>query len=194
MVDESELSGRHLTVHLDDDVLRVRLFEYERAEAMLRHYDTLNWQIGSILVAATAVVFGFSLDGVAASSPIVVVFLVPLFSFLLLGFWFHWYKRHASLYNFRNEVMHRVEFQFGMYNALRVLESADPEAKESPNPEAFRERLRKAKLAAGHSGDDFIPFRTLELEGPSSYTTAWWLWISLPSAQLAILLTTYLLR
>jgi hypothetical protein len=107
----------------------VKLAEYGHAQDMLKHYDSLNWQIGSILIGANAVLLGLVANVLPAAIPktgwwaLLIAGGVAAFSRVLLRSWRIWFKRHRDLYNFRNETMHRIETQLGMYHFLRVVEA-----------------------------------------------------------------------
>lgn len=42
--------------------LEIKKLEYTAAQDMLKHYDTLNWQIGSVLIAGVVVLTGLIVD------------------------------------------------------------------------------------------------------------------------------------
>ena len=109
--------------------INIKTVEYQMAQEMLRHYDSLNWQIGSILIAAVLVLTGFTLNKdiiVLAQTSTNIRFTItigiPTFSLFILGIWLLWFRRHRNMYNFRNEVMQRIEFQLGMYHHLLNVE------------------------------------------------------------------------
>ena len=167
--------------------------EYTSAQDMLKHYDSLNWQIGSILVAATVVLTGLVLNddalallrGTTRASQIV-AFGVPAFSLFILSIWFLWFRRHRALYNFRNETLHRLELNLGMYHFLRVVEA---DLSDGFDAESKTDVLHTAKLKAGHDSTSFTPFYRLEkLPGPSGYVLAMLLAFGIPALQLILLL------
>src|SRR5206468_543937 len=127
------------------DEVQVKLAEYAAAQEMLRHYDTLNWQIGSILIGANALLFGFvaGILGRVGWFGLLVAAAVAGFSAFLLHTWWLWFERHMTLYNFRHETMQRIELQLGMYHHLRVVEAGG----DVPNPAALAQ-LPPAREAA----------------------------------------------
>ena len=132
----------------------VKLAEYSAAQEMLRHYDTLNWQIGAILVAATTILTGLALQSEVIKLlksnnhfSVAVVLGLPFFSFIILQTWRRWFQRHRQLYNLRNETMHRIELELGMYHHLRVVE-ADQSSDASKNAETLK-ILEAAKKKVG---------------------------------------------
>jgi len=162
--------------------VQVRLAEYEAAQEMLRHYDALNWQIGAIFVSANAILLGLVANrsflelfedhlalGVLAAA------LLSSFSGSLLVAWWLWFRRHRDLYNFRNETIHRIEQQLGMYHFLRVVEAE----------KGFGEQLAEARLRSGH--DAFRPFYRPSLHWPSGYKLARALAFVIPTLEFAVL-------
>jgi hypothetical protein len=110
--------------------LEVKKLEYSAAQDMLKHYDTLNWQIGSILIAGVVVLTGLVVNKDTAelmrcSREVARVLTsgIPGMSLMIMGAWCLWFHRHRDLYNFRNETLHRIEAQLGMYHFLRVAEA-----------------------------------------------------------------------
>jgi hypothetical protein len=176
--------------------------EYKAAQYMLCHYDSLNWRIGSILIAATLVLTGLlfqkqviDLIQTNANAPLIVVFAVPSLSFSVLLIWFLWLRRHRALYNFRNETLQRLELQLGMYHYLLV---AEAELKQNLCKSGGCENnllniLNRARKNAGHDAESFTPFfPNLRLPKPSGYQLAFILMLLIPIAQLAILLAVRL--
>jgi hypothetical protein len=106
------------------------MFEYERAQEMLIHSDSLIWQIGSILIAGTLVLTGLALNKDTLEllgkgwRSLLAVIGVPTISFLTLKIWLLWARRHRSFYNFREQVLQRIEFELQFYHFLRVLEAS----------------------------------------------------------------------
>ena len=190
------------TNSFDKDDWEVRKFEYEMAQDMLKHYDTLNWQIGSLLIAGVLVLTGIVVNkdiiefmGSNRSAGLIIVFGIPLFSIIILGLWLLWFLRHRQLYNYRNETLHRIELKYRMYHFLMV---AEADKKAGGKPVA---RFAKAKLAAGYSpqaGDlagntaddviEFVPVYTEEpLGGLRGKYLARSLVILIPATQLIVL-------
>jgi len=135
--------------------------EYGAAQEMLRHYDSLNWQIGAVLIAATIVLTGLVLrkeviDLIQATGLLswLVVGGIPAFSLFILVVWLLWFRRHRDLYNFRNETLHRLEIDLGLYHYLRVIEAA---FSNKPNSDEAK-ILAAAKLNAGYAKERFKPF------------------------------------
>jgi hypothetical protein len=103
---------------------------------------------------------------------------VSTFSWALLEAWFRWFERHRVLYNFRNETLHRLELQLGMYHFLRVVEAEGGE-----NPATMAEQVAPAKLAAYAlpDGTAFAPIYSPSLKGTmSGFKIAKWLARGLP--------------
>lgn len=157
-------------------------FEYRMAQQMLRHYDTLNWLIGTILIAAVLMLTGLVTDGnligLAKQNGNIrcaVSAGIPALSLFVLGTWLLWFRRHRALYNFRNEVIHRLELQLGMYHYLRVAES-----------DLAGDAFEQARVNAGHDSLHFKPLYPLALSGPSGYTLAKVLTFGLPLMQLLL--------
>lgn len=165
--------------------------EYNAAQEMLRHYDSLNWQIGAILIAATILLTGLVLrkevidliqsDGLIS---VLIVLGIPAFSFFILVVWLLWFRRHRDLYNFRNETLHRLEISLGMYHYLRILEA---KFSSKPNSDEIK-KLNTAKSNAGYGENSFVPFFPLRSSGPSGFTLAIALAIVIPCFQFILFL------
>jgi hypothetical protein len=174
---------------LDINQIEIKKFEYEMAQRMLMHYDSLNWQIGSILIAAVIIMTGFVLKGDLIAKPIdfillrfAIAFALPIFSLFILIVWILWFRRHRDLYNLRNEVLYRIEVQLGMYHFLRVVEAVGSQNK------TFAKLSDDAKLKAGHDSKIFAPICENNLSRPSGYKLAWILAIGVPIGQFILLL------
>lgn len=165
--------------------------EYKSAQEMLRHYDLLNWQIGSILIAATVVMTGLALNKeflTLLRQPdggyLPLAFVVPGISLFVLDCWYRWFTRHRVLYNLRNETLHRVEQEVGMYHFLRVAEHAG-------GLEGKDEQLKAAARAV-------VPFEALyfvePLPKPSGFVLARRLAYGIPTLQLLIFLALWFSR
>ena len=177
----------------EDHIQQSRQLEYQSAQDMLKHYDNLNWHIGSILIAATLILSGMSLNKdtieiitAAGTRGLIISFAIPSISFFVLFIWFLWFRRHRVLYNFRNETIHRLEQQLGMYHFLRVIES------EHESRRALDEKkkvLDAAKAQAGHDSASFVPFYKISpMPGPSGYSLAKALVAGIPLLQLILFL------
>lgn len=172
---------------MDTQTFETKRLEYQMAQEMLRHYDSLNWQIGSILVAAAIVLTGLALnkDTIELAYGSLALRLsisagIPLMSLFVLVIWLLWFRRHRALYNFRNEVLHRLEEQLGMYHFLLVAESNGGD----------KSRFDKAKTAAGHQ-PEFKPLYRVTLPGPSGYDLTFALAFGVPVGQAIILFMAY---
>lgn len=114
---------------LPEDRRELLRFEYERAQDMLKHYDTLSWQTGNIFIAGILVFTGlaFGKDGGEVLKQgwrsLILVLTIPIVSLTILLFWAYWFKRHRGLYRFRDDVLHRLEIKLGFYHFLRVAEA-----------------------------------------------------------------------
>lgn len=163
-------------------------FEYQMAQEMLRHYDSLNWQIGSILIAGTLVLTAlvFNKDTVKLLHdvyyPAVAILLTAtVLSAFVLGNWLLWFRRHRAYYNLRNEVFHRIELKRQMFHYLSVVEADLPESDEVDMP-----KIRLAAKQAGY-GTAFEPFKAYpqkKLPKPSGSILAHCLAVGIPVLQL----------
>ena len=176
---------------MEDNDFEKKKLEYNAAQEMLRHYDSLNWQIGSILIAATILLTGLVLrkeviDLMQGNDLLswLVVLGIPGFSLFILVIWLLWFRRHRELYNFRNETLHRLEVSLGLFHHLRVIEA---NFSSTPNSEEMK-KLNTAKSNAGYGENSFVPFYPLQLSGPSGFTLANVLAFGIPSFQLALFL------
>jgi hypothetical protein len=170
--------------------------EYQMAQEMIRHYDILNWQIGAILIAGVFVLTAFVLRSDIFdlarlhkwTSFVLMVLAIPAFSAIPLVAWRWWFMRHRALYNFRNEVLQRIELKEGMYHYLRVAEARLQDSKENKEKIAI---LQKAKERAGYGSDpsQFAPLFDLgPLKGFAGHKIALFLVIGVPLGQLILLL------
>jgi len=69
---------------MDDRRVRALIEEYKATQHMLNHFDTLRWQVGSVLIGAIAVVTGFVFYSAQASRWFPFLFF---FSLILMGTW-----------------------------------------------------------------------------------------------------------
>ncbi len=176
---------------MDPTDFEKKKLEYNAAQEMLRHYDSLNWQIGAILIAATIVLTGLVLrkeviDLIQSKGLLswLVTFGIPAFSLFILTVWQLWFRRHRDLYNFRNETLHRLEIELGLYHYLRIIEVKFSHTQDSEKAKA----LAAAKTNAGHATEKFVPFYDLQLSPPSGYMLAKVLAYGIPVFQLIIFL------
>ncbi len=166
-------------------------FEYRMAQEMLRHYDVLNWYIGSVFIAAILIFTGFVVNKdliklAEQSSQLrwTVCLGIPLFSLFILFTWLLWFRRHRALYNLRNEVLHRLEIQMGLYHFLRVTEADQRDASTDS-------QLLRAKIGAGHDANAFTPLYPVVLSKPSGYALAKVLAFGIPVGQFILLYGLY---
>ena len=180
---------------MDQQTFETKKLEYQMAQEMLRHYDILNWHIGSILIAAVIILTGLVvrkeiIDLARESRQIGVVIMLgtPLFSFFVLRVWLLWFRRHRDLYNFRNEVLYRLEAQLGMYHFLRVVEANLPSVSDDASV-SFENAWRNAKKKAEHTANQMpilAPYQN-KLAGPSGYALGKALAVGIPAAQFLLL-------
>jgi len=109
---------------------------------------------------------------------------ISAFSLFILSVWLLWFRRHRALYNFRNETLHRLEIDLGLYHYLRVVEAA---FSNKPNSDEAK-TLAAAKSNAGHAVEQFKPFYDLHLPPPFGYALAKILVFGIPGFQLALFL------
>jgi len=173
---------------LTSDEITIKLAEYERAQDMLKHYDLLNWQIGSILIGANAVLAGLVINLMPKVGwwGLLVAPAIALFSFVLLEAWMRWFDRHRTLYNFRNETLHRIEVQLGMYHFLPVAQASLTRPLD-PEVAAQLSEARERAYRVGEAGE-FVPlYPGLLLGGTSGRTIASFLRYAVPIAELVTL-------
>jgi hypothetical protein len=95
---------------LKDDT-EILLEQYKETQTMLRHYDNLNWNIGSILVGSNLVAMGFVAQ--QNSNPFILVG-AAVAGMCSLWAWELWYLRHAAIYNVKNDVLYIIEEKLNM--------------------------------------------------------------------------------
>lgn len=88
--------------------------EYEKTQEMAIHYDTLNWTIGSILIAGVFVTIGI------VGEKIQLYPHLAIFSFIVLGVWRLYYKRHKEIQRIKFRRLHEIEKRLKMAQHLRV--------------------------------------------------------------------------
>jgi len=81
----------------EDKMANLR-FEYQMAQDMLRHYDNLNWLIGTILIggilAMTGLLIGSGIGNIIVNNKYiggVICLPVSLFSFIIMRMWLKWF-------------------------------------------------------------------------------------------------------
>ncbi|MFZ6781154.1 hypothetical protein ACO0LD_30335 [Undibacterium sp. Ji83W] len=150
----------------DDNEFEKKKLEYSAAQEMLRHYDSLSWQIGSILIAAVFLLTGLvlrkeAIDLIQSKEfySFAIVVGLPVFSLFVLLCWLLWYLRCRHLYNLRSETLHRLEIELGFYHHLLAVEghSKVGDSKDSNG------RLETAKKNAGYAEDHFYPLIKVDL-------------------------------
>lgn len=169
----------------------IQRFEYAQAQDMLKHYDALNWQVGSILIAGLAALTGFVVNQQAEVDLLkqcIVIYGVPFFSLVLLCFWGLWYQRHRFMYNLRNEVLHRLELELGMYHFLKVVDVCENYEGDEKTKQYKKSILEYAKTRAGYGNKDgeFKPFYVKDIKKaprPSGYHLMWIFVIIIPLLQ-----------
>lgn len=90
------------------------MFDYDKAQEMIRHYEQLFWQVGAILLAGLFVMMGIISDNkYFVKEP---YRLLPVIAITLLIdlFWFLWYQRNRILV-------------LGRFQRLRDIENLVPE-------------------------------------------------------------------
>lgn len=151
-----------------DNNIEIKKLEYQMAQDMLKHYDSLNWKIGSILIAGVLMFDGIMFKALTenAEQYVFITLSTTAMSAPLLIIWYLWFRRHRFLYNLRNETMHRLELELGMYHHLRVLSSYKGIGEEK------QKKLKEIEKKVGYEST-FKPFFDLsEVPGPSGYDLA----------------------
>lgn len=162
--------------------------EYQMAQEMLRHYDSLNWQIGSILIAGTVVLTGllFNKDTIHLLyerfwATVVALLVANAISYGVLGIWLLWFRRHRDYYNLRNEVLHRIEVRRAMFHHLAVVRSDLQNRSNKPDVAEKLARLETARQAAYGNFEAF--YKHDKLPRPSGYALAKTLALGIPILQ-----------
>jgi len=88
--------------------------EYEKTQEMVIHLDTLNWTIGSILIAGVFVMIGF-LGDKPDSYP-----WMATISFIILGLWALNFKRHKDIQHQKFKRLHQIEVELKLKQHLMV--------------------------------------------------------------------------
>ena len=101
----------------DQDRRNELLKEYELTQQMAIHYDTLNWQIGSILIAGIFITFGIMGNNLS-SYPI-----LSAISLFVLIVWNRFYFRHKAIQNTKFRRLHEIEIFLEFKQHLNVEKS-----------------------------------------------------------------------
>lgn len=151
--------------------ITIKLKEYEQAQDMIKHDNTLAWQIGSILITGTLILTGLVFNGNTIQEmktniwiAWVITLAVPAISLLTLSVWYQWLYRYQTYIKVRHEVMHIIEGELGMYHYLRVAEAHIDEIMSDNNTE----RQKKELKALGKTASD-IDNKTNEEIWPDLY-------------------------
>jgi hypothetical protein len=155
---------------------------------MLRHYDSLNWQIGSILIAGTVVLTGlvFNKDTIQLLyqkfwATIAGLLVANAICYFVLIIWLLWFRRHRDYYNLRNEVLHRIELRRGMFHHLAVVRGDLCNRSNQPGVAEKLARLDAAREAAYGALKVFYDHD--RLPRPSGYALARALAFTIPILQ-----------
>ncbi|WP_162042482.1 hypothetical protein [Undibacterium sp. YM2] len=175
----------------DDNEFEKKKLEYSAAQEMLRHYDSLSWQIGSILIAAVFLLTGLVLrkESVALIQDkglysFAIVVGLPLFSLFVLLCWLLWYLRCRHLYNLRSETLHRLEIELGFYHHLLAVEGHS----KVQDSACCTARLETAKRNAGYTENRFHPLVKVKLSPISGFATVHIFVWGIPALQLLLFL------
>lgn len=110
ILDETSIRKAYSSLILKEPDNDVLLFEYQRTQEMLQHYDNLNWQIGSILVGSNIVALGFT----SSSATIHLILAAAIGGSSSLFAWILWFMRHVSIYNVKNDRLYMIERELNM--------------------------------------------------------------------------------
>jgi hypothetical protein len=113
----------------------LRRFEYDKCFETFKHYDTLNWQIGGILVAGLMIFSGQIIAKVmedGAINPCVYNWLpfVGLLNYTVMIIWIKFFLRHRELYNSRINRMREIEDILNINNFRIAAKEMYPEKLE----------------------------------------------------------------
>lgn len=92
------------------------LKEYELTQQMAIHYDALNWQIGSILIAGIFISIGIIGDRFDIYP------LLSAISLFILIIWNRFYFRHKAIQDTKFERLHSIENELNLRQHLIVRE------------------------------------------------------------------------
>ena len=95
------------------DETNLRL-EYEKTQDMAIHYDTLNWTIGSILIAGVFIMVGIIGDKIQLYP------YIAAFSFIALLVWRLYYKRHKEIQRIKFTRLQDIEKELRLQQHLKV--------------------------------------------------------------------------
>ena len=98
---------------IDKESLRL---EYDKTQEMAIHYDTMNWTIGSILLAGIFGMAGLIGDKIQAYPQVAVL------SFIILLVWRVFYKRHKEIQRVKFTRLQEIEKELHLRQHLLVNE------------------------------------------------------------------------
>jgi hypothetical protein len=90
--------------------------EYVLTQQMAIHYDQMNWQIGSILIAGIFISIGIIGNKIDA------YLWLGIISFVILYAWNRFYFRHKAIQNKKFERLHEIESELGFCQHLKIKE------------------------------------------------------------------------
>lgn len=103
--------------NIDEKRKNELLKEYELTQQMAIHYDQMNWQIGSILIACILI------GVVAIHKDIHSYFLLSTLSLFVLWIWSKFYFRHKGIQNLKFERLQQIEKELNFKQHLIVKQS-----------------------------------------------------------------------
>ncbi|MDD4874318.1 MAG: hypothetical protein PHE15_05020 [Dehalococcoidales bacterium] len=93
--------------------------EYQLTQDMAIHYDTMNWTIGTILIAGVFGTIGLIGEKLSVYPTIAVL------SFLILIIWRFYYKRHKDIQHIKFTRLHEIEKELNLQQHLRIKTADD---------------------------------------------------------------------
>lgn len=128
--------------------------EYEKTQDMVVHFDTINWTIGSILIAGIFLMIG------TAGDKIQIYPFLALFSFIGLVVWRLYYHRHKGILKVKFDRLHYIEEKLGL-EQHRQVDALDHPKADAEVPKRRVLLFLKMRELGGIKGDRYADILTL---------------------------------
>lgn len=109
------------TNELSPEKLKVLMFDYDKAQEMIRHYENLSWQVGAIIFAGLFVMIGAAIVKKPIEKDNTILLFVIVMTLLVDLFWFLWYQRNRILITKNWKDLETLNCSFPIYANFLIL-------------------------------------------------------------------------